>query len=67
MALGQRYCCDAIKEMTSGRGLREIATVIAGLYVDMTQAKVTGEEGTITEKMPLRDWAVGKPVGCFLN
>ena len=38
-----------------------------GDYVNSTQARVTGEEGTSAEKMPPSDWPVGKPVRHFLN
>lgn len=40
----------------------------AGLCdVNLTQAKVVGEEGALIKKMPPKDWVVGKAVGHFLN
>jgi hypothetical protein len=34
-------------------------------YVNLTQARVTGEEGTSIEKMPIWDCTAGKPLGLF--
>lgn len=34
-------------------------------YVSLTQARVPGEEGASTEKMPPHDQAAGKPVGYY--
>lgn len=36
-------------------------------YVILTQATVICKEGTEVEKIPLRDWPVGKPVAHFLS
>jgi len=36
-------------------------------YVNLTQARVTGEDEASTEKMRPYDWTVGKPEGYFLN
>lgn len=36
-------------------------------YIILTQATVICKEGTEVEKIPLRDWPVGKPLAHFLN
>jgi hypothetical protein len=33
----------------------------------LTQGRVTREEGTLTEKMPVKDWPVGKSVRQFFD
>lgn len=37
------------------------------VFINLTQAGVIVEEGTMTEKGPPTDWAVGKPVGHCLD
>lgn len=44
-----------------------IPSVLASIYVILTQTTAILEEGTSAEKMPPTDWPVDKPMGHFLN
>lgn len=40
--------------------------MLASFFVNSTQTRVIGEEGTSVEIMPLKDLAIGKPKNIFL-
>lgn len=45
----------------------QILTFLVSLFVTLTQARATQQEGTSIEELLLSDWPVGKPLGHFFN